>query len=106
MHVKHEPPAYSAARRPLITSRDYRRLRLRCMKEQPQPDPVPEDEPPPHPAEPLQIDTPVIDMQDLGHVRIEPKMDSADMSDLGKEGEDVLIALEQLEKSLRGSLPG
>ena len=88
------------------------------MKEQPQPDPVPEDEPPPHPAEPLQINTPVIDMQDLEHdpqpqsrvsnkgVRIEPKMDSADMSDFAKEDEDVLIALEALEKSLRGALPG
>ena len=57
------------------------------MRERPQPDPVPADDPPPHPAEPLKIDTPVIDIQDLEHkpgpdtrvsnkgVRIEPKID-------------------------------
>ena len=68
--------------------------------------------------EPLQIDTPVIDMQDLEHqpgldtrvsnkgVKIMPKMDSGDERDLAKEDEDALLALEQIEKSLRGQLPG
>ena len=88
------------------------------MAEKPQPDPVPADEPPPHPAEPLQIDTPVIDMQDLEHkpgrdtrvsnkgVRVEPRIDSADERDLAREDEDALIALEQIEKAIRGQLPG
>ena len=88
------------------------------MREKPQPDPVPTDDPPPHPAEPLQIDTPVIDMQDLEHkpapetrvsnkgVKIIPKLDSNDEHDFAKEDEDALLALEQIEKSLRGQLPG
>jgi hypothetical protein len=88
------------------------------MREKPQPDPVPADDPPPHPAEPLQIDTPVIDMQDLEHkpghdtrvsnkgVKVVPQMDSTDQHDFAKEDEDALLALEQIEKSLRGQLPG
>ena len=88
------------------------------MVEKPQPDPVPIDDPPPHPAEPLQIDTPVIDMQDLEHqpgahtrvsnkgVKIMPTMDSREERDFAKEDEDALLALEQIEKSLRGQLPG
>ena len=88
------------------------------MAEKPQPDPVPIDDPPPHPAEPLQIDTPVIDMQDLEHkpgrdtrvsnkgVRIEPRLDSDDARDLANEDEDAMRALEQIEKSLAGQLPG
>ena len=88
------------------------------MAEQPLPDPVPADDPPPHPAEPLQIDTPVIQMQDLEHqpragtrvsnkgVKIAPRMDSSEGHDFAKEDEDALIALEQIEKSLRGQLPG
>jgi len=88
------------------------------MGEKPQPDPVPTDDPPPHPAEPLQIDTPVIDMQDLEHkpgshtrvsnqgVKIEPRMDSMEVHHSAKDDEDALLALEQIEKSLRGQLPG
>ena len=88
------------------------------MAEKPQPDPVPADDPPPHPAEPLQIYTPVIDMQDLEHqagadtrvsnqgVKIMPKLDSSEQRDFAKEDEDALLALEQIEKSLRGQLPG
>jgi pyruvate/2-oxoacid:ferredoxin oxidoreductase alpha subunit len=88
------------------------------MREKPQPDPVPTDDPPPHPAEPLQIDTPVIHMQDLEHqpaavprvsnkgVKVIPKLDSTDDRDFAKEDEDALLALEQIEKSLRGQLPG
>jgi hypothetical protein len=88
------------------------------MPEQPQPDRVPDDDLPPHPAEPLQINTPVIDIQDLEHkswpdtqvwngrFRVEPRMDSVDARDFAREDEDVMVALEQLEKSLRGQLPG
>jgi hypothetical protein len=92
------------------------------MPEKPQPDPIPSDEPPPHPAEPLQITTPVIDIQDLEHratpdtrvsnrgvrvePRVEPRMDSTDSRDLAREDEDALIALEQIEKAIRGQLPG
>jgi hypothetical protein len=72
------------------------------MAEKPQPDPVPIDDPPPHPAEPLQIDTPVIDMG----VKILPRMDSSEQRDFAREDEDALVALEQIEKSLRGQLPG
>lgn len=92
------------------------------MPEKPQPDPVPVEDPPPHPAEPLQITTPVIDIQDLEHraapdtrvsnrgvrvePRIEPRMDSTDSRDLARDDEDALIALEQIEKAIRGQLPG
>ena len=88
------------------------------MAEKPQPDPVPIDDPPPHPAEPLQIYTPVIDMQDLEHqpgpgtrvsnkgVKVMPTMDSSEARDFAQEDEDALLALEQIEKSLRGQLPG
>ena len=88
------------------------------MSEQPQPDPVPIDDPPPHPAEPLQIDTPVIHMQDLEHqpsadtrvsnkgVRIEPRLNDDEMSDVAAENKETMLALEQIEKSLAGQLPG
>jgi len=83
------------------------------MPEKPQPDPVPADEPPPHPAEPLQIDTPVIDIQDLEHkpspdtrvsnkgVRIEPTIDGDIARDLAKEDEAALHAIEEFEKFLK-----
>ncbi len=69
-------------------------------------------------SESLQIDTPVIDIQDLEHnpgpdtrvpnkgVKIEPRMDGVDERDFVKEDEAALEALAQLEKSLRGQLPG
>ena len=89
------------------------------MDEKPQPDPVPTDEPPPpHPIEPLQIDTPVIDMQDLEHkpgpatrvsnkgVRIEPKIDDDDARDLAREDREALEAIENFERSLRSQPPG
>jgi hypothetical protein len=88
------------------------------MPQPPQPDSAPGDEPPPHPAEPLQIETPVIDIQDLEHnpgpqtrvsnkgVKIEPTLDGAGERDFAREDEAVLVALEELEKSLRGQLPG
>jgi len=83
-----------------------------AMAEKPQPDPVPADDPPPHPAEPLQIDTPVIDMQDLEHkpgpdtrvsskgVRIEPTLGD-DTHDFAREDEAALHAIEELEKYLK-----
>ncbi len=70
------------------------------------------------PVEPLQITTPVIDIQDLEHhasvdtrvsnkgVRIEPRMDGADDRDLVKADEDALRALEQIEKLISGELHG
>ena len=70
------------------------------------------------PVEALQITTPVIDIQDLEHhatvdtrvsnkgVRVEPRINSDDERDLEKEEEDALLALEQIEKSLSGQLPG
>jgi len=88
------------------------------MPEEPQPDPVPADEPLPHPAEPLQIDTPVIDVQGLRHkaaahargpnkgTRSEPKIDSADARDFAREDEEALDAIEKFEKSLNRQLPG
>jgi hypothetical protein len=88
------------------------------MAEEPQPEPTPVDEPPPHPAEPLQIDTPVIDIQDLEHkpgpdtrvpnkgVKIIPKLDSTDLRDFAREDEEALDAIERFEKSLNRQLPG
>ena len=81
---------------------------------------------PASPVEPLQITTPVIDIQDLEHdarpatrvsnkgvrieprldARIEPRMDSFDERDHGREIEEALLALERIERSLRGTLPG
>jgi hypothetical protein len=88
------------------------------MAQQPQPVPTPDPvEPPPHPAEPLQIETPVINMQDLEYVansrtrvsnkgvRIEPTIDSEDRRDLAREDEAAIEALEELEKSLRNQPP-
>jgi hypothetical protein len=94
------------------------------MPEQPEPDYL--SSAPASPVEPLQITTPVIDIQDLEHQaspetrvsnkgvriepklepRIEPRMDSFDERDHGQEIEEALLALERIEKSLRGELPG
>jgi hypothetical protein len=79
------------------------------MAEKPQPDPVPVDDPPPHPAEPLQIDTPVIQMQDIGHrPDFETRVSNSGVQVMPtrQDDEDALLALEQIEKSLRGQLPG
>ena len=77
------------------------------MTQQPQPDPVPVEDPPPHPAEPLQIETPVIDIQDLEHqpgphtrvsnkgVKIEPTFNADDARDIGQEDEAAIEALEE-----------
>ena len=104
-------PAYTPVRRSLIAARPPARPSL-AMREKPQPDPVPEDDPPPHPAEPLQIDTPVIDIQDLEHkpgpdtrvsnkgVRIEPTLGD-DTPDVATTDEAALHAIEEFEKYLK-----
>ena len=77
------------------------------MPEKPQPDRVPDEETPPHPAEPLQIDTPVIDLQiSSERVKIEPRMDDADARDPVKEDAWAIDAMQAFEKSLREQLPG
>lgn len=92
------------------------------MTQQPQPFPKPDpDEPPPHPAEPLRIETPVINMQDLEHiansktrvsnsgVRIEPHIDDpfddVNPRDLAQEDEAAIEALEEFEKSVKNQPP-
>ena len=81
------------------------------MPEKPHSDPVSNDEPP-------QIDTPVIDMQDLEHdagpgtrvsnhgVRVEPTIDSASLRDFAKNDEEALAAIEKLDRALREQRPG
>jgi hypothetical protein len=69
------------------------------MNEKPQPDPVPEDEPPPHPAEPLKLTTPVIQVKEAGHnARIAPSMDGREESAM--ELDSAIAAMEELERSL------
>ena len=89
------------------------------MTEKPQADLFGDDDLPPlEPADVLQITTPVIDIQDLEHkpgpetrvsnkgVRVEPKLDSDDERDLVREEEEALRAMEQIEKELKGQMPG
>ena len=88
------------------------------MTEKPRPERFPDIESPALPVEPPQIDTPVVDIQDLEYnagpdtrvsnkgVRIEPRLDDTDMRDLETDDEDAMVALEQIEKSMRGQLPG
>jgi hypothetical protein len=78
------------------------------MREKPQPDPVPAEDPPPHPAEPLQITTPVIQLQapaPARHEKLEPTIDG-DLREFAREDEDALIAIEDFEKMLRHQAPG
>ena len=87
------------------------------MAQQPRPDPVPADEPPPHPAEPLQIETPVIEVPDLEHrlrphsravnkiAKIEPTMGGDDPRDFLVGEQAVFEALEELEESMRVHSP-
>jgi hypothetical protein len=81
------------------------------------PGPAPNDQPLEASVEPPEIKTPEIDLQDLAHkpaqtrasskgMRIPPPLDSDDLRDFAKEDEDALVALEQIEKALRGQLPG
>ena len=53
------------------------------------------------PADEPQIDTPIIDIQDVGHrARELPQLD------LSKEDEEARRAIEELEQSLRAQPPG
>jgi len=83
------------------------------MAQQPQPDPtpppIPDDEKPPHPIEPLQIDTPVIHMQDLER---NPSPESR-VSNAGvkvkpprEEDEAAIEAIQEFEEQLRKQVPG
>ena len=92
------------------------------MAEQPQSSPdqdkPDEDEQSPQSTEPLQIDTPVIQMQDLEYnpgpqtrvsnkgVKIEPRIDSDDQHDFAAGDEAVLQALEELEQQYKEQPPG
>jgi len=60
------------------------------MTERPQPDPVPVEDPPPHPAEPVKLETPVIDLPDL-----------QSGTRIAKDDEDAINAMEQLERSMK-----
>jgi hypothetical protein len=61
------------------------------MSERPQPDPVPVEDPPPHPAEPVKLETPVIDVENL-------ELESGRTE---KDDEAAIDAMEQLEQSLK-----
>jgi hypothetical protein len=90
------------------------------MTETPQIDHLPESEeaPPADPAKAPKLETPLIQMQDVEHqpgaatrmntkgVKVTPRLDSDDQRDFAQEDEDAIRALEQIEKSLRGQLPG
>jgi hypothetical protein len=73
------------------------------MPEKPQPDPVPIDEPPPpHPAEPVLITTPIINLER----KTEPTIDTEDLREFAEEDEHAQAAIEEFEKMLRGQVPG
>jgi hypothetical protein len=69
-------------------------------------------------VDPPQMSTPVIDLQDAEHqasprlrapnrgVKITPRLDDTDLRDFAREDEEALVALEKIEKALRGQLPG
>jgi hypothetical protein len=96
------------------------------MRERPHPNRTPIIETLPDPADPPFIETPVIQTQDLEHVaapetrvsnkgvKITPTIDTAtidthafeDQHEIDSRDEDALRALEQIEKSLRGQMPG
>jgi hypothetical protein len=73
-----------------------------------QPGPAPDDQPLDASVTPPEIKTPVIDTRDVSRkgVRLPPPLDGDDLRDFAKEDEDALVALEQIEKALRGQLPG
>jgi hypothetical protein len=63
------------------------------------------------PVDPPQIDTPVIDFQDLEHkpgpeTRVSNKGMKIEPGEFAKEDEAALQALEEFEKSRKGHLPG
>ncbi len=90
------------------------------MRERPHPSRTPVIETLPDPPNPPHIETPVIQTQDLEYVaadgtrvsnkgvKITPTMDTAliDEQRVAEEDEVALRSLEQIEKSLRGQMPG
>jgi len=71
------------------------------MVEEPKPDPVPADEPPPHPAEPLQITTPVIQLDE----KLAPTINDLDLPVFPPEDLSALSALEEFWRMIRTELP-
>ena len=69
-------------------------------------------------VDPPQMSTPVIELQDVEHqssprprapnrgVKITPRLDDRDLRDFAREDEEALVALEKIEKAMRGQLPG
>ena len=69
-------------------------------------------------VDPPQMTTPVIELQDVDRqpsarprapnrgVKITPRLDDTDLRDFAREDEEALVALEKLEKAMRGQLPG
>jgi len=72
------------------------------MVEEPKPEPVPAEEPPPHPAEPLQITTPVIQLDG----KLAPTIDDHDLPAFPQEDLSAMSALEEFWKMIRTELPG
>jgi hypothetical protein len=93
-------------------------LQEAAMREKPQATHIPTLDPLPEVVDPPQMNTPVIELQDDRHApttgarapgrgaKITPRLDDTDLRDFAKEDEDALVALEQIEKALRGQLPG
>lgn len=77
------------------------------MRERPHPTRIPSVDP--LPGHTPQISTPVIDperrLPDVS-VKITPRLDNEDQRDFAKEDEDALAALEQIERAMRGQMPG
>lgn len=91
------------------------------MREKPHPNRTPIIETLPDPHDPPHIETPVIQTQDLEYdtapetrvsnkgLKVTPTMDPSpteNQREFAGEDEDALVALEQIEKSLRGQMPG
>lgn len=91
------------------------------MREKPHPNRTPIIETLPDPPNPPHIETPVIQTQDLEYVaapetrvsnkgvKITPTINTVSIEDQREfdgEDEDALRSLEQIEKSLRGQMPG
>jgi hypothetical protein len=88
------------------------------MREKPQATRIPTLDSLPELIDPPQMNTPVIELQEDEHApaagtrapsrgaKIMPRLDDTDLRDFAKEDEDALVALEQIEKALRGQLPG
>jgi hypothetical protein len=88
------------------------------MREKPRATRIPTLDSLPELVDPPQMDTPVIDLEDVDHppasatrapgkdARITPRLDDTDLRDFAREDEDALVALERIEKARRGPVPG